>query len=478
MAWLDTWFNTALLIDSISWTWTLAIYSLGIAAAIDAIWNGRTSQGTLAWVIALTFIPFITLPLYLFFGSRKFHGYNKARKSSLKVLEQLRTKQELCAQAYPSNKKSDVIIPLEALSRLPQSEQNHVQLLINGEQTFSYIFQAIEAAKHTILVQFYIVNDGKLGRRLQQALISKANQGVRVYFLYDEIGSSSLRDRFLTPMEKAGIECSRFNPRKLIRRLQLNFRNHRKLVVIDGETCFIGGHNVGDEYLGLDPSIGFWRDTHLQIDGPATLAAQLSFVEDWYWAQQKILDLKWQAYSSDKNTKALIIPSGPADTIETMSLSFVQLILSAKERVWIATPYFIPDLNVMGALQLAALKGLDMRILLPKKNDNPIIALAMRSYVSELRELGIIFLQYQEGFLHQKVMLIDDHLSYIGSANLDNRSLRINFELNALIECKKMATEVETMFLHDFKGSDTFPQDSHFLLSLASKAARLLSPIL
>ncbi len=169
MAWLDTWFNTAVLIDSISWTWTLAIYSLGIAAAVDAIWNGRTSQGTLAWVIALTFIPFITLPLYLFFGSRKFHGYNKARKSSLKVLEQLRAKQELCAQAYPSNKKSDVIIPLEALSRLPQSEQNQVQLLINGEQTFSYIFQAIEAAKYSILGQFYSVNDGKLGRRLQQA---------------------------------------------------------------------------------------------------------------------------------------------------------------------------------------------------------------------------------------------------------------------------------------------------------------------
>ena len=478
MAWLDTWFNTAVLIDSISWTWTLAIYSLGIAAAIDAIWNGRTSQGTLAWVIALTFIPFITLPLYLFFGSRKFHGYNKARKSSLKVLEQLRAEQELCAQAYPSNKKSDVIIPLEALSRLPQSEQNRVQLLINGEQTFSYIFQAIEAANHSILVQFYIVNDGKLGRRLQQALIAKANQGVRVYFLYDEIGSSSLRDRFLTPMKKAGIECSRFNPRKYIRRLQLNFRNHRKLVVIDGETCFIGGHNVGDEYLGRDPSVDFWRDTHLQIDGPATLAAQLSFVEDWYWAQQQILDLKWQAYSSEQNTKALIIPSGPADTIETMSLSFVQLILSAKKRVWIATPYFIPDLTVMAALQIAALKDLDIRILLPKNNDNAIIALAMRSYVSELSELGIVFLQYQQGFMHQKVMLIDDHLSYIGSANLDNRSLRINFELNALIECDKMATEVETMLIHDFNGSEVYPQHSNFILSLASKAARLLSPIL
>jgi cardiolipin synthase len=478
LAWLDTWFNNSFLINSVTWNWTLAIYFLGIGAAIDAIWNGRTSQGTLAWVISLTFIPFITLPLYLFFGSRKFHGYNKVRKSSLKVLEQLHSKQELFARAYPSNKKSDVVKPLEALSHLHQSEQNHVQLLINGEQTFAYIFQGIKAAKHFVLVQFYIINDGELGRRLQQALILKAKEGVRIYFLYDEIGSSSLKDRFLSPMKEVGIECSRFNPKKFKRRLQLNFRNHRKLVVIDGETCFIGGHNVGDEYLGLDPNIGFWRDTHVQIDGPATLAAQLSFVEDWYWAQQTILDLKWQTYRSEKNTKVLIIPSGPADTIETMSLSFVHLILSAKKRIWIATPYFIPDLKVMGALQLAALKGLDIRILLPEKNDNAIIALATRSYVSELSELGITFLQYQQGFMHQKVMLIDSDLSYMGSANLDNRSLRINFELNALIECDKMAKELETMLLQDFNASNAYHQSNHFFLRLATKAARLLSPIL
>jgi cardiolipin synthase len=478
LAWLDTWFSNTFLINSVTWNWTLAIYLSGIAAAIDAIWNGRTSQGTLAWVISLTFIPFITLPLYLFFGSRKFHGYNKARKSSLKVLEQLHSKQELFAQANPSNKKSEIITPLESLSRLPQSKQNNVQLLINGEQTFNYIFQSIEAAKYFVLVQFYIINDGELGRRLQEALILKAKEGVKIYFLYDEIGSSSLKNRFLSPMKEAGIECSRFNPQQFKRRLQLNFRNHRKLVVVDGETCFLGGHNVGDEYLGLDPNIGFWRDTHLQIDGPATLAAQLSFVEDWYWAQQTILDLKWQAYRSEGNTKALIIPSGPADTIETMSLSFVHLISSAKKRIWIATPYFIPDLKVMGALQLAALKGLDIRILLPKKNDNAIIALATRSYVSELSELGITFLQYQQGFMHQKVMLIDENLSYIGSANLDNRSLRINFELNALIECYKMAEEVETMLLKDFNASEIYHQSNLFFLNLATKAARLLSPIL
>ena len=472
------WTTSEFWIEGYKWAWPALIYALGLLATVDAIWNGRTSQGTLAWVTGLTFIPFIALPLYLFFGSRRFHGYRTARTASSKVLKELHFEKTQCARAFVNNHKSDVIIPLEAMSRLPQSEQNNVRLLINGEQTFAHIFSAIEKATHTILVQFYIVNDDDLGRRLQQALISKAKQGIEVYFLYDEIGSVGLRTQYLTTMKKVGIQCSRFNPRNLKHRLQLNFRNHRKLIVIDGEMCFIGGHNVGNEYLGRTPNDDLWRDTHLQIHGPATLAAQLSFVEGWYWAQRTVLNLTWEAYRSEQNAKTLIIPSGPADTIESMSLSFVQLILSAKKRVWIATPYFVPDLNVMGALELAALKGIDIRILLPDKTDNIIIALATRSYVSELRQLGITFLQYQPGFMHQKTMLIDDDLSYIGSANLDNRSLRINFELNALIECKALATDVETMLKHDFSTSISYPKESHFFTTLATKAARLFSPIL
>lgn len=473
-----SWTTAEFWIEGYKWAWAALIYTLGLMATIDAIWNGRTSQGTLAWVTSLTFIPFIALPLYLFFGSRRFHGYKNARKASNNVLKSLHYEQKLCANAFISNNKSSAVIPLEALARLPQSENNSVRLLINGKQTFAHIFNAIDAAKHTLLIQFYIVNDDSLGKRLQQALINKAKQGIKVYFLYDEIGSVGLRSQYLTDMKNVGIECSRFNPRNLRRRLQLNFRNHRKLVVIDSQTCFIGGHNVGDEYLGDIPDVDLWRDTHLQIDGPATLAAQLAFVEDWYWAQGTIIDLDWQSYDSKENMKALIIPSGPADTVETMSLSFVQLILSAKRRIWIATPYFVPDLNVMGALQLAALKGLDIRILLPYKTDNILISYATQNYVSQLRKLGINFLQYSPGFLHQKTMLVDDDLSYIGSANLDNRSLRINFELNALIESKALAQQVEMMLIHDFSISISYPREQHIFKTLATKAARLFSPIL
>lgn len=476
--------------DVATWAWTLIIYSSGIIAAIDAIWHGRTSQGTLAWVLALAVVPFIALPLYLLFGSRKFHGYTKARKASKKAIKQLEQYQlEFQAefqtefdrkhpQVFPQQQNSPAFRPLEALARLPQSDHNQVQLLINGEQTFAHIFQALDYAKQSILIQFYRIQDDQLGKRLQRALVKKAEQGIEIFLLYDEIGSSGLNQRYIKTLSKAGVHCSRFNPLQVQHRMQVNFRNHRKLIVIDGETSFIGGHNIGDEYLGLNPKVGFWRDTHVQIDGPATQAAQLSFIEDWYWATNNVPELPWKPWISDKNAKVVIIPGGPADPVETISLSFTHIIAQAQQRLWIATPYFIPDLKVMGALQLAALKGIDVRILLPQKTDNPIVSLATHNYVTELSQHGIQFFQYQAGFMHQKVMLVDQQLTFVGSANLDNRSLRINFELNALIECRDTASQVEMMLENDFLQSRPYPLIHGKWHTLLTKAARLLSPIL
>lgn len=464
--------------DIATGTWTLILYSSGLLAALDAIWHGRTSQGTLAWVLALAVVPFIALPLYLLFGNRKFHGFHRARKASQRALLHLQQHQQSNRNVFPSLHKSPAIRPLETLSRLPQTERNQVQLLINGEQTFSHIFQALDHAKKSILIQFYSIQDGQLGKRLQEKLKQKVKQGIKVYLLYDQVGSSALSRKYIRQLSKAGVNCSRFNPLKVRIRMQVNFRNHRKLVVIDGETCFIGGHNIGDEYLGLNTKMGHWRDTHLQIDGPATLAAQLSFIEDWYWATNQLLELSWNAYSSAKNSKVLILPGGPADPIETTSLSFVHLIQQAQQRLWIATPYFVPDLNVMGALHIAALKGIDIKILLPHKTDNFLVSLATNSYVKELSQQGVHFFQYQSGFMHQKVMLIDDDISVIGSANLDNRSLRINFELNAVIECAQTAKEVDTMLSNDINDCLPFAIKHGKRHTLLTKAARLLSPIL
>jgi cardiolipin synthase len=465
------------LINSVTWGWTLSIYLFGIMATIDAIWNGRTSQGTLAWVVALIFIPFITLPLYLFFGSKKFRAYKKVRESRSKVLAQI-NQQYLIEQKKYSNTQSAGITSLEKLARLPQAEDNKVELLINGEQTFTNIFKEIEAAQHCVLVQFYIINDDKLGKHLQEVLINKAKQGVKIYFIYDEVGSSNLDSLFLKAMTDVGVNCSRFNPFRFHKHLQFNFRNHRKLIVIDNKISFIGSHNIADQYLSHNAKLEQWRDTHLQIDGPAALAAQLSFIEDWHLASGNVPNLKWKPQKSTGTSKVIIIPGGPADMLETISLSFMQLIQQAEERLWIATPYFIPDLKVMGAFQLAALKGIDIKILLPKKTDSFIVTLAMQNYVAELSQLGIKFYLYEKGFMHQKVMLIDESISCIGSANLDNRSLRINFELNAIIECKELAGKVEKMLCNDLKQCKPFTKESRFFYKLLSKSARLLSPIL
>lgn len=460
------------------WVWTLILYCSGIIAAIDALWNGRTAQGTVAWVVSLILMPIVALPLYVFFGSRRFHGYRKARHISTKAIAHIAANQKHSPLCVSETDKTEAIPPLEALLQTRQWDGNQVDLLINGEQTLDAILTAIEAAQHSILVQFYIIRDDDSGCRLQQALINKAQQKICVYLLYDEIGSSELPHSYIKELTSAGVRCSKFNPLQIRHRMQLNFRNHRKLVIIDEQFCFLGGHNIGNEYMGQDPSIGPWRDTQIKITGPATLAAQRSFIEDWYWAQHYVPSFNWQSKASTATSKVLMMASGPADNSESMSLSIVHLINQAKQRLWLTSPYFVPDLKVVGALQLAALRGVDVRIMIPKRTDNPLVALAAQSYIEELRQHGIGFYQYQPGFMHQKVMLIDHNFSMIGSANIDNRSLRINFELNALIECEKTALQVHQMLSEDFDQCEAFvPSHSLFKRSL-SKAARLLAPVL
>ena len=460
------------------WVWTLLIYSLGIVAAIDALWNGRTAQGTVAWVVSLLLLPMVAVPLYMFFGSRRFHGYRKARHASIEAIAHITAHQHVSPQLVDEADKSATIPPLESLLRTRQWSANKVDLLVDGAQTMEAILTAIKHAQHSVLVQFYIVRDDETGALLKHLLIEKARQKLCVYFLYDEIGSNKLSKSYVQELSAAGVRCSKFNPLQIRHRMQLNFRNHRKLVIVDESSCFIGGHNIGNEYLGLDNSIGPWRDTHVKITGPATLAAQRSFVEDWYWAQHYVPSLNWQPFEVDASSRVLMMASGPADNSESMSLSFVHLINQAQQRLWLTSPYFVPDLKVVGALQLAALRGVDVRIIIPRNPDNHLVALAAQSYVEELAPHGIQFFHYSEGFMHQKVMLIDNNMSMIGSANMDNRSLRINFELNALIECEQTALQVHQMLTQDFEHCQNYKLSDSLVKRSLSKAARLFSPVL
>ena len=369
------------------------------------------------------------------------------------------------------------------MADIPVLRGNAVELLVDGAATFESILQGIDRARDYVLFQFFIVKDDELGREVQAHLIAKAREGVRVYFLYDEVGSHALPNRYKEELRSAGVQVYAFNTRQGMRnRFQLNFRNHRKIVVVDGREAWIGGHNVGDEYMGRDPKFGHWRDTHVRIQGPAALAAQLSFVEDWYWATSQVAEVDWEPHRAPEgDVRALVIPTGPADQLETATLMFIHAINSARERVWIASPYFVPDEAVMAAIHLAGLRGVDVRILIPDHPDHLLVYLAAYSYFDEASDTGAEFYRYTDGFLHQKVVLIDHSSASVGTANFDNRSFRLNFEVTATIADSAFVGQVERMFEADFARSRRMEPGEldrkPFWFKLGVSLARLTSPI-
>jgi cardiolipin synthase len=470
------------------WVGFLAVaHVVGFFSSIDAVMRTRTAQGTIAWAMSLNFMPVLAVPAYWILGRSKFHGYVTLRQANDSEIFALG--QEL-RERVQEHRFTDFRIPEsgragEQLAKMPMVTSNRVDLLIDGDATFGSILAGIDAAEEYILIQFYIIHDDRIGREIKDHLIAKANQGVRVYYLYDEIGSHDLPETHIGELRDAGGLMEAFNTRKGSgNRAQLNFRNHRKIVVVDGRVAWVGGHNVGDEYLGRDPKVGPWRDTHVRIEGPAAAAVQLSFLEDWHWATDTLLELDWTMYRGPEDTgnaHVLVLPSGPADEHETAALMFTHVITTARERVWIASPYFVPEEGIVHALQLAALRGVDVRILIPDKSDNPVADLAAVSYFEELAATGITFHRYTEGFLHAKSMLVDDLVAGIGTANFDNRSFRLNFEITAFVAEPKFIGEVQDMFEADFARSrkmepGEFDARSYWY-RLGARLSRLTAPV-
>ena len=464
----------------------LFFQAAGIAAAVRALFSTRSSQGAIAWIMGLVIFPYVTVPLYWIFGRDRFLGYVTARRGGSPELEAARTCFE-CVRADLSShgpESAPTLRVLERLAGMPFTRGNNVTLLKDGLGTFPAIFEAIAQAEKYVLVQFYIIHDDGMGRELKDSLTAKARQGLSVKLLYDAIGSHALPEAFVRDLEQAGVEVRAFNTTKRWRnRLQLNFRNHRKIVVADGHTAFVGGLNVGDEYMGRNRRFGSWRDTHLRCEGPAATAVQLAFVEDWYWAKGKVPALNWEAAPSpDGHTDVLALPSGPADQLETYSLAFIQCAKAATKRLWIVSPYFVPDKEITCALQLAALRGVDVRVMLPLKPDHRLVHLASFSYFPELERLGVKFYRYKPGFLHQKVVLVDNSIASVGTANCDNRSFRLNFEITMIMADQTFASQVESMLLTDFAHCERATAKDYderwFGFKAAVKLCRLLSPIL
>jgi cardiolipin synthase len=460
-----------------------AVYLLAAVCAVREVMNSRTSQGSIAWLLSLALLPFPTTLIYLVVGWKHFDGYAAIHSRGSRLARpgrarSMRLVDETAGSNWPV---------LTAISQLPFLAGNETELLIDGQATFDSIFAGIDGAKKYLLVQFYIVRDDALGRALADRLIARAQAGVAIYFLFDEIGSARLPHRYIERLRAAGIKIWSFNQNHPYLRFygpaRLNYRNHRKIVVADGLEAWVGGHNIGVEYLGQVASIGRWRDTQVRVRGPAALACALVFSEDWQWATgEELQELLPASIATPGEEPVLAMPTGPADRLEDCAIAFTDVIGRARERLWIVSPYFVPDLDVRTALYAAALRGVDVRVMLPHKPDHLMVWLASNAHANAMVEHDIAIYRYGDGFLHQKVILVDSQIAGVGTVNFDNRSFAINFELTLWFTGPQMISDVAAMLMIDFSHARQTTAKDVAEISIFSRfigqAAKLLSPML
>ncbi|MBN8946710.1 MAG: cardiolipin synthase [Rhodanobacter sp.] len=453
----------------------VALHLLGALSALHAIRHARTPQGAIGWMLGLLLLPYVTLLPYLYLGSSRFFGYHAGHGAPT-------------SQPVTANTEAATVEPacarfaaISALQRRPFRSGHRLRLLIDGEGTFAAMLAAMATAEHCLLVQFFVIHDDALGRRLQQVLLQRAAAGVQVCVLFDGVGSHALPRRYVQALREGGVAIHRFATHRLRNRFQLNFRNHRKIVVVDGARGFVGGLNAGDEYLGRKPPLSPWRDTMLELCGPAVADLQQVFADDWQWITGQLPPLL-DAPQDEGRASALVVAAGPADRLETGSLFFTAAIHAARRRLWLSTPYFVPDHAVRAALQLAVLRGVDVRVLIPSRPDHHTVFLASTLHAYHAVRAGIGMFRYQPGFLHQKALLIDDDAAAIGSLNLDSRSFRLNFEVGALVVDRAFAGEVESMLRTDFSRAVAIDEreyrDASYLRRVAMHVARLFDPLL
>lgn len=464
----------------------LSIQIAGFFLAGRVILSDRSTHGTIAWALSLILLPLLAVPAYVLFGRNKLSSYVQSRRQ---VDEAFKREHEVeptktVARNQAGGHRFSRWRLIERLTKVPASEGNEVTFTFKGPETFTSILEGIREAREYVFFQFFIFRDDRQGKQFAEALKERARSGVAVYFLVDAIGSRKLPQAFFDDLERAGVQTGVFLPGKTWRgRLRLNFRNHRKVVVVDGKTAWVGGNNVGIEYTGEDPRFGPWRDTHVRVRGPVVNAIQLTFLEDWFWVTRTMPRIDWEAATAQTaDICALCLSTGPADTEDNCTLAHVHLINQARHRLWIQSPYFVPSEEIIIALQLATMRGVDVRILLPGKSDRWTVWISSFYFSSEERLNKVRFFRYREGFFHSKMVLVDDELVSVGTINFDNRSFRINFEMTLLLEDGATIRTVRKQMEADLLNAKEDPVDplaeKSLPFKLAAHTVRLLSPLL
>jgi len=472
---------------------TILYFLTVVTIAILIILENRNPVKTISWILVLVLLPFAGIIIYLFFGQE----YRKTKMFSRKGLKDLEKLRNLTLEQFDNLPKNHALINEKLYSKkklinlmLSNSNalltsDNHVQVLKNGDETFPEIFNAIENAKHHIHLEYYIIEDDTIGNYLREMLIRKSKEGVEVRLIFDDVGSWELKKRFIRSMSDAGIKVDCFmKVRFPMLTSRVNYRNHRKILVVDGETAFVGGLNFADRYRNGVPGIGPWRDTHLKVTGGAATALQIIFMADWYFVSKEILkgERYFKPFESGTGKLVQMTASGPDSDWESISQAYFMAIASASEYVYISTPYLMPTSDIVTALKTSALGGVDVRIIVPGLSDAITPKWGTNSYIEELLEAGVKVYFYQEGFIHSKVIVADDVFSSVGTANLDFRSLETNFEVNAMIYDEEIATTLAAQFLIDQSKSEQVLLSEWVnrprINKIKESFARLLSPML
>jgi cardiolipin synthase A/B len=480
-------FSTADTEVSIAQFLTALVLILDMVCLVWILHIKREPLSAMSWCMAVIFLPLAGGVLFILFGYQNIHRPIRRKRDHAKLFRARASGGEF--RAIGGDPKLEGWAGISTLAQQLGADPAHpghcVEQFHDVAKAYENMLATFEQARHHIHLEMFIFRSDESGRKFMNVLAEKVRQGVKVRLLFDGVGSWNLSLSTIRILRDAGGQVAAFLPLSLLRRkFQINLRNHRKIVVVDGRVGFTGGCNIGDEYLGKHPFFGHWRDSWVRIEGPSVLSMQKVFLEDWDFATDEDVlgDAYFPAPKVCGDATAQIAWSGPDQELKTIREILFAGITRARKRIWIATPYFVPDAALLDALSLAARSGVDVRLLVPFRPDKWVPFLAAKFYWQFVLPAGVKVYQYAAGFMHAKLVLIDDRWSSIGSANFDNRSLLLNFELNALIESEEVARDLEAAFLKDFEKSARIDQREFerrpFVGRIVENACRLVSPIL
>jgi cardiolipin synthase len=455
-----------------------------LGTMIVVISENRNPLKTIAWVLILLLLPLVGLIIYYFFGEDS----RKQRLISNKMYKKLNRRsigrKDLLEALNPPNEYKGLVNLLNRLKSSPLYGGSSVKFYSDGASKFEDLFAELEKAEKHIHIQYYIFLDDEAGRKTRDILVRKASEGVEVRLIYDDVGSWRAKRAFFKDMQARGVDVQPFLKVAFkILTSRVNYRNHRKIVVIDGKIGFVGGMNIADRYV-RGVKFGVWRDSHIKIEGKAVAGLQTSFLIDWYSSQKEFLasDTYYPILENKGDNMMQLVTSGPVGRYKDIHLGILQAISNAKESVYVQTPYFIPTDSLLQAMQMAAMRGVDVRLMLPRHSDTTFVHIATMSFLKEVLDAKVSVYFFEAGFLHSKLMTIDNSLTITGSANMDIRSFEHNFEIDAFIYSEDTCRKAQEIFFKDMEQSTLLPAEEWDkrprFAKFKESVMRLFSPLL